>query len=168
MRQRDKIAAGRPTSFTWLRKSYRNTAIGKFVHQLPETLQEPAFMFIQYSYAVVTMLPCPFWFYHGRLSAMFIAVVGWWSVYNGATYYSGYPSLSRPSAALTRGIAAVDVFGKRFQKELEQFKKDAAKWQAAAAEAQQAGQDGLLVAVAATATAVGGGSEMKARNALDS
>ena len=67
------------------------------------------------------------------------------------------------------------MFGKRFQKELEQFKKDAAKWQAAAAEAQQAGQDGLLVAVAATATAtttataiaVGGGSEMKARSALD-
>jgi hypothetical protein len=26
-------------------------------------------------------------------------------------------------------LGAVDVFGKRFQKELEQFKKDAAKWQ---------------------------------------
>lgn len=95
VRRRDKIAAGRPTSFTWLKKSYRNTAIGRFVHQLPETLQEPAFMFIQYSYAVVTMLPCPFWFYHGRLSAMFIAVVGWWSVYNGATYYSGCLSCPR-------------------------------------------------------------------------
>ncbi len=34
-----------------------------------------------------------------------------WSVYNGATYY-------------------IDIFGKRFQSELEQLKKDVAKWQA--------------------------------------
>ena len=33
-----------------------------------------------------------------------------WSVHNGATYY-------------------IDVFGKRFQTELEQLKKDVAKWQ---------------------------------------
>ena len=33
-----------------------------------------------------------------------------WSIYNGATYY-------------------IDVFGKRFQKELEELKKDVAKWQ---------------------------------------
>ncbi|KAI5810816.1 hypothetical protein BZA77DRAFT_340129 [Pyronema omphalodes] len=110
VRKRDKIAAGRPTSFTWLLKSYKNTWIGKIVHRLPTKLQEPAFMFIQYSYAVLTMLPCPLWFYHRSLSAVFISVVGWWSVYNGATYY-------------------IDVFGKRFQKELEEFKKEAAKWQ---------------------------------------
>lgn len=34
-----------------------------------------------------------------------------WSIYNGATFY-------------------IDVFGKRFQNELEQLKKDVAKWQA--------------------------------------
>ncbi len=33
-----------------------------------------------------------------------------WSIYNGATYY-------------------VDVFGKRFQNELEALRKDVAKWQ---------------------------------------
>ena len=33
-----------------------------------------------------------------------------WSIYNGATFY-------------------IDVFGKRFQNELEQLKKDVAKWQ---------------------------------------
>ena len=33
-----------------------------------------------------------------------------WSIYNGATYY-------------------IDVFGKRFQNELEQLKRDVAKWQ---------------------------------------
>lgn len=39
-----------------------------------------------------------------------MTVVFIWSVYNGATYY-------------------IDVFGKRFQKELEALKKDVAKWQ---------------------------------------
>ncbi|KAF8242609.1 hypothetical protein K440DRAFT_115631 [Wilcoxina mikolae CBS 423.85] len=146
VRRREKIAAGRPTSFTWLKKSYRNTAIGKVVHQLPSALQEPAFMFIQYSYAVATMLPCPFWFYHHKVSAVFIAVVGWWSVYNGATYY-------------------IDVFGKRFQKELEQLKRDAAKWQNSAAQLseehslstnQQAKTTGIEV--------IGHAQEMKGRN----
>ena len=94
MRRREKIAAGRPTSFTWLRKSYSKTWIGKLVLRLPETAQEPAFMFIQYSYAVLTMLPCPFWFYHRSFSALFLTAVGLWSIYNGATYYSKYPSLA--------------------------------------------------------------------------
>ncbi|KAI5847510.1 hypothetical protein BZA05DRAFT_426577 [Tricharina praecox] len=110
VRRREKIAAGRPTSFTWLKKSYKKTWIGKIVLGLPSAMQEPAFMFVQYSYAVVTMLPCPLWFYNRKLSAIFIAFVGLMSVYNGATYY-------------------IDVFGKRFQKELEQLRKDAAKWQ---------------------------------------
>jgi hypothetical protein len=34
-----------------------------------------------------------------------------WSIYNGATYY-------------------IDIFGKRFQNELEQLKRDVTKWQA--------------------------------------
>lgn len=111
VRRREKIAAGRPTSFTWLRRSYAKTWIGKLVLKLPTlAMQEAAFMFIQYTYAVLTMLPCPFWFYHRASSALFISVVGIWSVYNGATYY-------------------LDVFGRRFEKELEQLKRDVAKWQ---------------------------------------
>ncbi|KAH8638332.1 f-box protein [Alternaria alternata] len=111
VRRRDKIAAGRPTSFTWLRKSYAKTWIGKIVLSLPDFLQEPAFMFIQYSYAVLTMLPCPVWFWYRWPSGLFLSVVFIWSVYNGATYY-------------------IDVFGNRFQKELEQLKADMARWQA--------------------------------------
>ncbi|KAF2132085.1 hypothetical protein P153DRAFT_421126 [Dothidotthia symphoricarpi CBS 119687] len=111
VRRRDKIAAGRPTSFTWLRKSYAKTWIGKLVLSLPDFLQESAFMFIQYSYAVVTMLPCPVWFWYRWPSGLFLSVVFIWSVYNGATFY-------------------IDVFGNRFQKELEALKKDIAKWQA--------------------------------------
>jgi hypothetical protein len=110
VRRREKIAAGRPTSFTWLRKSYSKTWIGKFVLSLPNALQEPAFMMIQYFYAVLTMLPCPLWFYSRYASATFLMVVFAWSVYNGSTYY-------------------IDVFGKRFQKELEMMKAEVAKWQ---------------------------------------
>jgi len=110
VRRREQIAAGRPTSFTWLRRSYSKTWIGKIVLSLPEPLQETAFMLIQYAYAVLTMLPCPIWFYSRWASAGFLMVVFAWSVYNGATYY-------------------IDVFGKRFQKELEGMKAEVAKWQ---------------------------------------
>ena len=110
VRRREKIAAGRPTSFTWLRKSYSKSWIGKVVLSLPHYLQEPAFMLIQYAYAVSTMLPCPLWFWYRYASATFLMAVFCWSVYNGATYY-------------------IDVFGNRFQKELEEMKKEVQKWQ---------------------------------------
>ena len=110
VRRKEKIAAGRPTSFTWLRKSYAKTYIGKLVNSLPQALQEPVFMVIQYSYAILTILPCPLWFWYRWLSAGFLLTVFSWSVWNGANYY-------------------MDVFGKRFQKELEQVKRDVAKWQ---------------------------------------
>ncbi|KAI9800193.1 MAG: hypothetical protein M1825_004177 [Sarcosagium campestre] len=110
VRRREKIAAGRPTSFTWLRRSYAKTSVGRVVLSLPHALQEPAFMLIQYLYAEMTMLPCPIWFWNRWMSAAFLLVVFTWSVYNGATFY-------------------IDVFGTRFQKELEQLKSDVAKWQ---------------------------------------
>lgn len=110
VRRREKIAAGRPTSFTWLRRSYSKTAIGRFVLSLPETMQEPAFMLIQYCYALLTMVPCSLWFWSRWASASFMFFVFIWSIWNGANYY-------------------MDVFGKKFQKELEQMKKDVAKWQ---------------------------------------
>jgi hypothetical protein len=110
VRRREKIAAGRPTSFTWLRRSYSKVWIGKVVLSLPSSLQEPAFMMIQYLYAVFTMLPCSLWFYSRWASAGFLMFVFTWSVYNGSTYY-------------------IDVFGKRFQKELEAMKAEVAKWQ---------------------------------------
>ncbi|KAK4177485.1 hypothetical protein QBC36DRAFT_130437 [Triangularia setosa] len=110
VRRREKIAAGRPTSFTWLRQSYSKVWIGKIVLGLPRALQEPAFMLIQYTYAVLTMLPCSLWFYYRWASAGFLMIVFIWSVYNGATYY-------------------IDVFGKRFQKELEAMRKEVNRWQ---------------------------------------
>lgn len=113
VRRRDKIAAGRPTSFTWLRKSYANTWLGKIVLSLPNMMQEPAFMLIQYLYACLTMLPCPVLFWYRWPSGLYLAAIFTWSVYNGATFY-------------------IDHYGKKFQKELEALKKDVAKWQSAA------------------------------------
>lgn len=110
IRRREKIAAGRPTSFTWLRRSYAKTWIGRLILGLPEQLHEPAFMLTQYLYALGSMLPCPIWFWYRWPSALFLLSLFVWSIYNGATYY-------------------IDVFGTRFQKELEQMKKDVAKWQ---------------------------------------
>ncbi|KAE9968511.1 hypothetical protein BLS_005812 [Venturia inaequalis] len=110
VRRRDKIAAGRPTSYTWLRKSFGPTWLGRLVLSLPDSLQEPAYMMIQYLYALLTMIPCPLWFWSRWASGLFLLSVFSWSVWNGATYY-------------------IDVFGQRFQRELEQLKKDVAKWQ---------------------------------------
>lgn len=110
VRRKEKIAAGRPTSFTWLRKSYSKTWIGKLVLARPERMQEACFMMIQYSYAVLTMLPCPLWFLSRWASTAFLMAVFTWSIYNGATYY-------------------IDVFGVRFQKELEAMKAEVIQWQ---------------------------------------
>lgn len=110
VRRREKIAAGRPTSFTWLRKSYAKNFLGKFVLRQPEWLQEPCFMMIQYVYALLTMTPCPLWFYNRWASAAFLMVVFTWATYNGATFY-------------------IDVFGRRMERELDAIKRDIARWQ---------------------------------------
>ncbi|KAL8823481.1 MAG: hypothetical protein Q9191_005814 [Dirinaria sp. TL-2023a] len=139
VRRREKIAAGRPTSFTWLRKSYANTWIGRLILSLPESLHEPAFMLTQYAYALATMIPCPIWFWYRWPSAIFLLTVFVWSVYNGATFY-------------------IDVFGKRFQKELEQLKQDMAKWQNSV--------DGAASPVQTSKTDATKPSDMEARDSI--
>lgn len=108
VRKRSKIAAGRPTSFTWLRRSYRGNFLGKFVLSFPESMQESVFMLIQYSYALLTMIPCPIWFWYRWPSAAFMLSLFTWASWNGATYY-------------------IDVFGRRMEKELEQLRKEVAR-----------------------------------------
>ncbi|KAK0803143.1 hypothetical protein LTS16_016115 [Friedmanniomyces endolithicus] len=108
VRKRSAIAAGRPTSFTWLRRSYRGNVLGRFVLSCPESMQESVFMGIQYAYALLTMLPCPVWFWYRWASAGFLMVFFTWASWNGATYY-------------------IDVFGKRMEKELEMLRKEVAR-----------------------------------------
>ena len=123
VRKRSKIAAGRPTSFTWLRKSYASNFLGKFVLSLPDALQEPAFMGIQYTYALLTMLPCPIWFWYRWASAGFLMVVFTWASWNGATYY-------------------IDVFGKRMEKELKHLREEVARM---AKSPELSGQEGAFI-----------------------
>lgn len=123
VRKRAKIAAGRPTSFTWLRRSYRGNFLGKFVLGFPEQYQETVFMCIQYLYAVLTMLPCPLWFWSRWASASFMMIVFSLASWNGATYY-------------------IDVFGRRMEKELDQLRKEVARMSKSP---DIAGQDGISV-----------------------
>lgn len=60
VRRKEKIAAGRPTSFTWLRKSYAKTWIGNWVNHLPEALQPFAFMGIQVPSLLIPGSPSSF------------------------------------------------------------------------------------------------------------
>jgi hypothetical protein len=105
VRKRSKIAAGNPTSFTFLRKSYAKNPLGKFVLSCPDSLQEPVFMCIQYLYALLTMIPCPIWFWYRWASSAFMMIVLAWASWNGATYY-------------------IDVFGKRMEKELNALRNE--------------------------------------------
>ena len=75
---------------------------------MPENLQEPIFMGIQYSYALLTMLPCPIWFWYRWASAGFLMGIFTWACWNGATFY-------------------IDVFGKRMEKELEALRREVAR-----------------------------------------
>lgn len=136
IRKRAKIAAGRPTSFTWLRRSYRGNFLGKFVLSFPESLQEVVFMFIQYSYALLTMLPCPIWFWYRWASAGFMMLVFSWASWNGANYY-------------------IEVFGKRMEKELDQLRKEVARMSKSP---DIAGQDGLTFSPLASPVGPTGGS----------
>ncbi|KAK9446519.1 uncharacterized protein V1518DRAFT_378577 [Limtongia smithiae] len=109
IRRKDKIAAGRLTSFEWLRRSYKDTHLGIFVNSLPEPFPVLAFTGIQFGYQILTMLPCPIWYRYKYLSAAFVFGIFMTAAYNGATYY-------------------IDVFGRRFQKELHQLQSDVSTW----------------------------------------
>lgn len=110
VRRQEKIKAGRVTSFEYLRKSYGNTALGKFVNSLPGFLPVAAFTLIQFSYQLFTMLLCPIWYSNELCSVAFLGFIFLWASYNGATYY-------------------IDIFGKRFQKELLKLQAEMAEWQ---------------------------------------
>lgn len=108
VRRKEKIKAGRMTSFEYLRRSYANTRLGKFVNGLPEPFPVFAFTMIQYGYQLSTMLLCPIWYASPLLSGLFMTFIFFAASYNGATYY-------------------IDIFGKRFQKELLKLQAEVEK-----------------------------------------
>lgn len=106
VKRRDKIAKGRVTSFTYLKKKNSKSALGRFVNSLPYTwMQISVFTLIQFGYQILAMLPCPIWFQYKHACGGFVALIFSWSAYNGATYY-------------------IEVFGKRFEKEVGALKTE--------------------------------------------
>lgn len=111
VRRKDKIAKGRITSFTYLKKKNSKSRLGKFVNSLPYAwMQVTAFTLIQFGYQLLTMIPCPIWFRYKYACGAFVTFIFVWSAYNGATYY-------------------IEVFGKRFEKEVKQLEEELAELQ---------------------------------------
>lgn len=104
IRKKKEIDNGRVTSFTFLKNKNQGTTLGKFVNSLPYNwMQITAFTLIQFFYQILTMTFCPIWFKYKHLCGAFVTFVFVWASYNGATYY-------------------IDVFGKRFEKEVHKLK----------------------------------------------
>lgn len=106
VRKRSQIAKGKVTSFTYLKHKNSDSVLGRFVNSLPYTwMQIAAFTLIQFGYQMLSMLPCPIWFRYKHACGAFVAFIFVWSAYNGATYY-------------------IEVFGKRFEKEVNRLKTE--------------------------------------------
>lgn len=106
VKRKRQIEEGRVTSFTHLKRAQRKTMLGRFVNGLPYLwMQIAAFTLIQFGYQILTMMFCPLWFKYKHACGAFVTTIFVWSSYNGATYY-------------------IEVFGKRFQKEVETLKME--------------------------------------------
>lgn len=106
IRKKREIENGRVTSFTFLKKKQQSTVLGKFVNSLPYSwMQIAAFTLIQFFYQILTMSFCPIWFKYKHLCGGFVSFIFIWASYNGATYY-------------------IDVFGKRFEKEVKKLRSE--------------------------------------------
>lgn len=106
IKRKEEIEKGTVTSFTYLKKKNSKSALGKFVNSLPYTwMQITAFTLIQFGYQILTMVFCPIWFKYKHACGFFVTFIFVWASYNGATYY-------------------IDVFGKRFEKEVNNLKNE--------------------------------------------
>lgn len=78
-------------------------------------------MIAQYIYTIVTMLPALLWFYQSKvLSGLFLWLMFSVSVWNGASFY-------------------MEVFGRRFEKELNNLKQEIDKLNKVESEAESLG-----------------------------
>lgn len=112
IKRKEKIAGGRATSFSHLRRKNAKNALGKFVNGLPYSwMQITAFTLIQFGYQLGTMMFCPIWFKYKHACGGFMCFIFIMASYNGATYY-------------------IDIFGKRLEKEVEKLKREVVELQA--------------------------------------
>jgi len=107
--RRTKIASGqRTTSFSFLLNDKRGV-IGRSLSSVPEQFREPAFMCGQLVYAVLTELPAVYLLYDSSFcSAAFLLGLFSVSVWNGGGFY-------------------IEVFGRKFERELEALRKELAE-----------------------------------------
>lgn len=110
VKRKEKIKAGRVTSFEYLRKAYAKHPLGIFVNSLPEPYPVVAFTLIQYGYQMCTMILVPIWYSSAIMSTVFLTFIFGSAAYNGGSYY-------------------IEVFGKRFQKELQKLEAAVANFE---------------------------------------
>lgn len=110
--RRHKIESGqRTTSFTWLLSDKRGV-IGRALSALPADSRIAAFMFGQLVYAILTEVPAVFVLYDSAFwSGVFLILIFAVSVWNGGGFY-------------------IEVFGRKFERELEALRKELAEAEA--------------------------------------
>ncbi|KLO06352.1 hypothetical protein SCHPADRAFT_882928 [Schizopora paradoxa] len=106
--RRKKIESGeRTTSFSWLLNDKRGV-IGRMLGKVPQQFRELSFMIGQLIYGIITELPVfvlyksPFW------SGVFLILIFSVSVWNGGGFY-------------------IEVFGRKFERQLEALRKELAE-----------------------------------------
>lgn len=111
--KRKKIQSGqRTTSFSFLLNEQRGV-IGKMLGGMPPQHREVYFMFGQLIYSILTSLPAVFLLYTSpKWSGAFLLFIFSVSVWNGGGYY-------------------IEVFGRKFERELESLRKELAEATAA-------------------------------------
>jgi len=107
--RRTKIESGeRTTSFSFLINDKRGV-IGRTLSSVPARYREAFFMFGQLVYAVLTELPAVYVLYDSSLwSGIFLITIFAVSVWNGGGFY-------------------IEVFGRKFERELEALRKELAE-----------------------------------------
>ncbi|GAA6053798.1 hypothetical protein JCM3770_003041 [Rhodotorula araucariae] len=101
----DKIREGRATSFTYLMND-KKRLIGRIAAKVPPAWRESAFMAGQAVYTFVTLLPPLFWLYDSKTwSSVYLVILFAVSAWNGASFY-------------------LEVFARKFEKELLALRKD--------------------------------------------
>jgi len=112
-----KISSGkRTTSFSYMLNDKRGI-IGKALLNVPPAYKELSFMGGQLVYSLLTELPALYIFYDSPFwSAMFLWFIFSVSVWNGGGYY-------------------IEVFGRKFERELEALRKELAEASSAASQA---------------------------------
>ncbi|UZJ52607.1 hypothetical protein CBS101457_001927 [Exobasidium rhododendri] len=114
LRKKDKIASGeRINSYSTMSKG--KGAVANLLAKAPIERREPAFILLQFVYTIVCTLPAPLLFYKSKeASAIFCLLLILLSVWNGAGYY-------------------VEVWGRRFERELDALKREIEATQRASA-----------------------------------